>query len=144
MATTGESGGDDRSLLGTGWHFPPTFSSAGKTVRTVSDEDDINESLAILLSTRVGERVMQPKYGCDLHDKVFEPLDVGLRASLRDLIEVAILYFEPRIVLDDVTLDDEPEQGLVVVTIDYVIASTNTRSNFVYPFYLGEGTAIAP
>ena len=107
-----------------------------------SDEEDIRQSLAILLSTRIGERVMQPKYGCDLHDMVFEPLDVGLRASLRDLIEVAILYFEPRIILDDVVLEDVPERGLVEVTLDYVIATTNTRSNFVYPLYLDEGTEL--
>ncbi|MDJ0768461.1 MAG: GPW/gp25 family protein [Ilumatobacter sp.] len=142
MATPQEQPLDDRSFLGTGWAFPPTFPSAARTVVMASDEEDIRQSLAILLSTRIGERVMQPKYGCDLHDMVFEPLDVGLRASLRDLIEVAILYFEPRIILDDVVLEDVPERGLVEVTLDYVIATTNTRSNFVYPLYLDEGTEL--
>lgn len=130
------------SLLGTGWGFPPTFSAATKTVRMISDEEDIRSSLSILLTTRVGERVMQPKYGCDLHDKVFEPLDVGLRADIKDLVETAILYFEPRILLRDVVLEDRPEEGLVEITVDYVVKATNNRSNFVYPYYLREGTEL--
>ncbi len=130
------------SLLGTGWGFPPTFSTATKTVGMISDEEDIRSSLAILLSTRVGERVMQPKYGCDLHDRVFEPLDVGLRADIKDLVETAILYFEPRILVREVLLEDRPQEGLLLITVDYVVKATNNRSNFVYPYYLREGTEL--
>ncbi len=142
MAEELNTRGDPPSLLGTGWGFPPTFSPATGGVRMVSDEEDIRSSLAILLTTGVGERVMQPKFGCDLQDRVFEPLDVGLRAYIGDLIETAILYFEPRIILDGVVLEDRPEEGMVVVSVEYVIASTNTRSNFVFPFYLREGTEL--
>lgn len=134
--------GGSQSFLGTGWGFPPTFSTATKTVGMTSAEEDIQSSLAILLTTRVGERVMQPKYGCDLHDRVFEPLDVALRADIKDLVETAILYFEPRILFDDVTLEDRPEEGVVLITIHYVVKATNSRANFVYPYYLREGTEL--
>ena len=128
------------SFLGTGWGFPPTFDRSARGVEMIADEDDIRSSLEILLSTDVGERVMQPKYGCNLHRLLFEPLDTSLQAYMKDLIRTAILYFEPRIILDNVTLLPEPEEGRIVISIDYTIAGTNTRNNLVYPFYLTEGT----
>ena len=106
----------------------------------ISGEEDINSSLQILLSTEVGDRVMQPKYGCTMDRLLFEPLDTSLQAYMKDLVRTAILYFEPRIILDDVRLEPEPEEGRILIRIDYTIATTNTRNNFVYPYYLNEGT----
>ena len=129
-----------RSFLGTGWGFPPTFDRSAKGIEMIADEDDIRSSLEILLSTDVGERVMQPKYGCNLHRLLFEPLDTSLQAYMKDLIKTAILYFEPRIILENVTLQPEPEEGRITINVDYTIAGTNTRNNLVYPYYLNEGT----
>ncbi len=129
-----------KSFLGTGWGFPPTFTGAG--VKMVSDEQDIKESLHILLSTEIGERVMQPQYGCNMHRLVFEPLDTSLQAYMEDLIRTAILYFEPRIILNSITLEPQVNEGRIDICIDYTIATTNTRHNYVYPFYKQEGTEI--
>ena len=133
---------DQSSFLGTGWSFPPTFDRGAKSVRMISDEEDIRSSLEILLSTQVGERVMQPKYGCNLDRLVFEPLDTSLQAYMKDLIRTAILYFEPRIILDDVKFEPFPLEGRIDIQIDYTVAATNTRSNFVFPFYKEEGSEI--
>jgi len=62
------------SFLGTGWSFPPKFNAAQGSVEVTSDELDIQRSLEILLATRKGERVMQPDYGCNLDEMVFEPM----------------------------------------------------------------------
>ncbi len=129
----------ERSFLGTGWGFPPTFTRGSRGVEMIKGEDDIRSSLHILLATEVGERVMQPRYGCNLHRLLFEPLDLTLQTYMKDLIETAILYFEPRIVLDDVTFELFSEEGRIDITVDYTVATTNTRNNFVYPFYLEEG-----
>jgi phage baseplate assembly protein W len=131
-----------RSFLGTGWGFPPTFERSHKGIEMVLDEADIRSSLEILLSTEVGERVMQPKYGCNLHRLVFEPLDNTLQTYMKDLIKTAILYFEPRIILNDVVLKPKTQLGHIDIEIDFTIAKTNTRSNFVYPFYKVEGTEL--
>lgn len=130
-----------RSFLGTGWAFPPTF-LRGEGAVMLSEQEDIRSSLEVLLSTEVGERVMQPRYGCDLRRLLFEPLDRTLEAYVADLIETAILYFEPRIVLDDVTFTPRDADGRLDIRIDYTITRTNTRGNIVYPFYLGEGTEV--
>jgi uncharacterized protein len=131
----------DKSFLGKGWAFPPGFSLESKTSLTVSDEQDIQESLIILLSTRLGERIMQPQYGCDLHSIVFEKADKSTITFLRDSIESAILYHEPRIRLLDIRVSPAPDQDeQILIDIIYLVRATNTRSNLVYPYYLTEAT----
>ena len=66
------------NFLGTGWSFPPSFNNEIASIELVSDEEDINQSLNILLSTSLGERVMQPRYGCNLEDYLFEPLSITI------------------------------------------------------------------
>ena len=131
------------SFLGTGWGFPPAFVKGKNTVKTTSDVEDIQSSLEILLSTGIGERVMQPTYGCDLKKLLFEPLDTSLKAYMKNLIKNAILYHEPRIKLNDVVLEDKPLEGLIEITLEYTIRTTNSRYNYVYPFYKNEGTNIS-
>lgn len=129
------------SLLGTGWQFPPSFSRESG-VHMAADEEDIRQSLHILLSTEVGERVMQPTYGCNMKRLVFEPLNTSLQTYMKHIINTAILYFEPRIILNNVHLEPVVNEGRIDITLDYTIATTNTRHNYVYPFYKQEGTEL--
>ncbi|MEM9685328.1 MAG: GPW/gp25 family protein [Bacteroidota bacterium] len=129
------------AFLGTGWSFPPAFSKVRKSLELVSHTEDIRQSLEILLSTRPGERITQPDYGCDLSQLLYEPLTLGLGTYIKELVRTAILYFEPRILLERVDVKpDATQEGIVNIGIDYTIRATNTRTNYVYPFYLIEGT----
>ncbi|MDP4262882.1 MAG: GPW/gp25 family protein [Bacteroidota bacterium] len=131
----------DKSFLGNGWSFPPMFDKVSRTVLLVSEEEDIAQSLQVLLSTRPGERVMQPSFGCNLDIMLFEPLTTTLIAYVKDLIETSVLYFEPRIDMDAVNINTtEEEAGLILIELQYTVLSTNSRYNLVYPYYLGEGT----
>jgi uncharacterized protein len=130
---------EDQSFLGTGWSFPPTFTAGGSNVELVSGPEDIHQSLQILLSTRLGERVMQDEFGCDLNNVLFEEMDQGLVNTLTSLISDAILYHEARITLDKLDVSEsETEQGLLLIRLEYTIRSTNSRFNMVYPFYINE------
>ncbi|MCA8927705.1 MAG: GPW/gp25 family protein [Alphaproteobacteria bacterium] len=109
----------------------------------VSAEEDIRQSLTILLRTRPGERVMQPDYGCGIYRYVFDIMDANLEANLQDEIRQAILFFEPRIRLDAVTVTVRDSLGgRLDITIVYTVRATNNRSNIVFPFYLNEGTLV--
>ena len=131
-----------KSYLGTGWSFPPSFIKPSHEVAMLSDEPDIESSLKILLSTRQGERVMRPDYGCNLDELVFEPLTTTFKTYIKDLISTAILYYEPRIDVNRIDLDDTGElDGRILISIDYTVRSTNSRFNFVYPFYKSESNA---
>lgn len=132
----------DLSFLGTGWGFPPEFSRRG-AVRMVSAEEDIGESLRLLLGTTPGERVMQPSFGCGLKAHVYDSINESTITILKDVISRAILFFEPRVVLDHILVDSSAEmEGRLDFQIAYTVISTNTRHNIVYPFYLREGTDV--
>lgn len=133
----------DGDFLGRGWSFPPEFRLHQKEVVMTTGNDDIKNSLIILLSTKLRERVMLPKYGCNLEELLFKPLDLTLETEIKDIITRAILYHEPRIDVLSVSLDATNEfEGKVVIQVNYEIRNTNTRSNLVYPYYKGEATEI--
>jgi len=134
---------DENSFLGRGWSFPPVFTRGDHGVQMVDEEEDIKQSLIILLSTIKGERVMQHDYGANMQDLLFEPLNVSFAQRMSGQIERAILFFEPRIKTDDITYRQDNENGLVEIRIDYTIIATNNRRNIVYPYYLNEGTDIS-
>jgi hypothetical protein len=134
---------DKNSFLGTGWSFPPTFGPGGAGVQMVSEVEDIEQSLAILLATRRGERVMQEDFGCELSEFLFGEISQGLIGQVRNLIADAVLHHEPRIRLNAIDVSESASKdGLLLIGIDYTIRATNSRYNLVYPFYLNE--AIAP
>lgn len=132
-----------KSFLGRGWSFPPEFNRGARSVKMLEDEADIKSSLEILLSTRLGERVMVPDYGCNLDELLFKPLNLTLKTYVTDLIKTAILYYEPRIDLNKVEIDPSDElNGVLLINLDYTIRTTNSRKNMVYPFYKEEGNEL--
>ena len=132
-----------KSFLGIGWSFPPEFQVDQNSVKMISDEEDIKSSLNILLTTRLGERVMLPDYGCNLEELMFENLDRTLVTYVTELIKTAILYHEPRIDVIKIDISEtDPLEGKLIIAIDYKIRATNSRTNVVFPFYKEEGTDI--
>ena len=130
-------------FLGVGWSFPPTFNTDMKAVEMTEKEIDIERSLEILLTTTIGERVMQPKYGCNMDTLLFEPLNTTVKTIMIDKIKTAILFFEPRIDAKKITLNAQNElEGEVIVEVDYIVRATNSRFNFVFPYYIKEGTEL--
>lgn len=129
----------ENSFLGKGWSFPPVFDAFNRQVETHSGEEDIKSSLRILLATRPGERVMQPLFGCNLDELVFENLDTTLMTEIKNKVEKSILYFEPRINLNSIDVIPQMElEGRILLDIHYIVKATNSRSNLVFPFYLSE------
>ena len=130
-------------FLGRGWSFPPRFDMTTQSVVMTERVEDIQKSLEILLSTRVGERIMQPKYGCNMDELVFEALDTTTKTLIIDKIKTAVLYFEPRIEIEKIELNTENEmEGMILIEIEYVVRATISRFNFFYPYYRIEGTEL--
>ena len=128
------------SFLGTGWAFPPTFGLGGVEVATVSDEEDVHQSLQILLATSRGERPMQESYGCNLDGVMFEEVDPALVNRVTALVFDAIIDHEPRVAVQRVDVSSTDETGVLQIRIDYSIRGTNSRFNMVFPFYLNEAS----
>lgn len=130
------------SFLGTGWSFPPAFDRESGTVELVSNYQDIHQSLNILLSTSLGERVMQPRYGCNLNDYMFESLSSSMIGFIKDRVEQAILIYEPRIKAEKIEVTEDRSfdliEGRFVISVEYTIPGTNSRFNYVYDYYKNE------
>lgn len=134
---------NDNSFLGSGWGFPPDFDKNSGTVRLVSGEEDIKESLHVLMATKPNERVMQSAYGCGLRSLVFENIDSSAITLIKETIKRAVIFFESRIDLEDIEVDEtRAYEGVLLINLIYTIRTTNTRTNMVYPFYFQEGTNI--
>jgi len=130
----------DRSFLGTGWGFPPTFRRESYGPEMLVEEEDVRSSMEIILSTASGERVMLPNFGCNLQQYVFEPMNVPNIAMIEKIVKEALVYHEPRIIVQNIT--SEPTQGVLLINIQYSIITTNTRYNYVFPFHINEATNI--
>ncbi len=133
----------NQEYLGTGWSFPPEFSRATGNVNMSSGPRDVAESLRILVGTLPGERAMRPDYGAAFQDLLFSSMDTTTQTEFFDRIRIALLQYEPRIQVDKLSLDTSfLAEGRVELVVDYRIRANNTRYNFVFPFYLEEGSLI--
>ncbi len=134
---------DQTSFLGKGWAFPPAFDRSKGQVQMIVDDEDIRQSIRIILGTIPGERPMNPDFGCGIRRFVFETNDPTFIRMIKDTVYNALLYHEPRISVTDIEIkDDTFEAGLIHIHIYYTIIITNTRNNMVFPFYLNEGTLL--
>lgn len=126
-------------FLGKGWSFPPAFFGGGAEVTMVSGEEDIKQSLQVLLSTSLNERIMGSDFGCELSQFLFEEIDQSLINDLRTSVTDAILKNEGRIGVEEVQVQNPAtDTGLLLISIDYTVRTTNNRYNLVYPFYINE------
>lgn len=133
---------ENKTFLGIGWNFPPELGRDSSSTVMSSDEENIRQSLQILLGTSPGERVNRYDYGCPIQKYVFEILDVTTQTLLAEEIKKSVILFEPRIDLDTVTFEVHQAKGELLIKLEYTIHQTNRRSSMVYPFYLNEGTDI--
>ena len=132
----------DLDFLGRGWGFPPTFDKGLCGVEMLSGKEDVQSSIEIILKTGIGERIMRPDFGAHMEKLLFEPLNLTLQTRMKSIVENALVQFEPRVFINEVRLEADQNEGLVRIYIDYTIEGTNTRDNFVFPFYIEEGSQI--
>ncbi len=123
-------------FLGRGWCFP-ILPDAGGGLRYVDGDENVGQSLAILLSTGWGERVMRPRFGTNARQSVFAPGSPANLKALETSVYDAVRDHEPRVVLDSVVVTpDALEPERVDIEVTYTVRRSNTRASFVFPFYL--------
>ncbi len=128
-----------KAFLGIGWAFPVQADSGKTDVARVAYEDDIRQSVWLILETDQGERVMRPDFGAGLRALAFEPINTTTLALARHRVEAALTLWEPRIDNITVKVSAEPDIGKLMIDVQYRVRTTNTFYNLVYPFYLQEG-----
>jgi uncharacterized protein len=132
---------DQKAFLGRGWSWPVKLDLRTGQVAEVEYEEDIRQSIRIIIETAPGDRVMRPDFGCGIHALVFAPMDSETLQRVRSVIEDALRRHEARIELIDVNVDESSElsDGRLKIELDYRIRKTNQVGNLVFPFYFREG-----
>jgi phage baseplate assembly protein W len=121
-------------FLGKGWAFPLGKDSRGG-IATSQGEENVKESIRIILGTAPGERDMRPDFGCGVWNILFDDVDASFAGSVERLVELALRRWEPRIEVKKVKVQAGEEQ--VLVDVGYTIRATNREDNLVFPFYRG-------
>jgi hypothetical protein len=129
-------------FIGAGWRFPILPDEKGG-LGYVDGDDNVEQSLRLLLLTALGERVMRADFGCKAQRLVFAPGSQQYLGLLETTIREAIRDWEPRVDLDEVQAEADPRaENRVTVSISYRVRQTNTSNNLVFPFYLGPAGTI--
>jgi uncharacterized protein len=129
-----------KAFLGRGWAMPVALNPQTGQVASVEYEEDIRQSILIILETAPGERVMRPNFGCGIHDFVFIALDSTTLEQIRTSVEEALRRCEARIDVLDVTFDQTAAtEGQLLIEVEYRVRRTNQTGNLVFPFYFREG-----
>nr|WP_298248524.1 GPW/gp25 family protein [uncultured Halomonas sp.] len=127
------------AFLGKGWKFPIRVNASGG-LDWSAGEASIREALWLILATPKRSRIMQPTFGCGIHDHVFSPNNPATRAVIMDEVRQALVRWEPRIDVLKVTAASPPDAAnTLLLSVDYRVRSNNAAQNIVYPFYLLEG-----
>lgn len=111
--------------------------STGKT-GLVSGVDNIEQSIRSILSTKPGERLYHKDFGIDLSELVFEASDSATLKALEEKITEGLTQFQSMITVDDVQFELNAPEGLILIHVEFTIKATNSRGNYVYPYYIKE------
>jgi phage baseplate assembly protein W len=116
-------------LLGRGIAFPPRIDGHGR-VAWSAGEDNIRDAIRIVLGTERNERLRLPDFGAGIGRFLFEPNTVATRHQLEQRILEALAAWEPRIAVEAVDVDanpDDPEAA--IATITYKLVATQVTES---------------
>lgn len=131
---------NENAFLGVGWKFPPEVDEVTGRIKLSSYEDDIQESIKIIIGTSKGERIMNMDFGCNIKKFMFENFTYTVASDMENCIKDALVQWEPRITDIEVkAVQDSVDSYKININISYVVRSTNNPYNLVYPYYLNEG-----
>src|ERR1700686_4425450 len=123
-------------FIGSGWAFPLRTDPTGR-IALVSREQEVEESMRLILGTAIGERPMRPEFGCAIHDYVFARADTETPARRAAAVRASLRRWEPRIEVRDVLVSfDTEDSSILYIDIRYAIGETNDPRNLVFPFYV--------
>lgn len=128
-----------KAFLGVGFAFPIQPDKNTGRMQTAAYEEDIKEAIRIILSTRKGERIRNPSFGCGIYNYAFDIMDFTTLSAVKHEIELALVAWEPRIEDIRVTVHEEADAGRLLIEVGYVVRSTNSPYNMVFPYYIQEG-----
>ena len=135
MAEDKNNNQNSDNYVGKGFSFPLAMNVQGN-ITLSSESQNIEESIRIILGTRLGERVYRPDFGSRLSELVFAPMNTQTPLMVRLYVREALERWEPRISIDGVYTEPDPTQGRLDINIQYHTKENYDLRSIVFPFYL--------
>jgi phage baseplate assembly protein W len=128
---------DAAALFGRGISFPPRVGPDGR-VAWSEGEQNVRESIRVILLTNLKERVRLPDFGGGLQTFLFEPNNPSTHNLMEDRIQKILRQWEPRISIDSVTVQPDPDdpQSSAIATIRYKLIATQGAERMTVGFTL--------
>ena len=112
------------AIFGRGISFPPRIGADGRFAWSTG-EDNVRESIRVILLTEQRERIMLPSFGGGLSSYLFEPNIVSTRALIAERIKKALSAWEARIAVETIQVESDPQDAQVaIITITYKLVAT--------------------
>lgn len=124
-----------KQIVGRSPAFPLQCNVQG-SLKLTDTVPNVEESIHLILGTRLGERVYRPNFGSRLSELVFAPMNSQTLLQTRLYVEEALRQWEPRIILQGVFTQPDPIAGRLDITIRYQIKPEHDTRSLVYPFYV--------
>ncbi|MTJ08125.1 MULTISPECIES: GPW/gp25 family protein [unclassified Anabaena] len=130
--------------IGKGFSFPLRVNVQSNLLLS-GNTHNIEESIRIILGTKLGERVYRPDFGSRLDELVFAPMNTETLLLIRLYVTEALERWEPRIILNNVyvevassmlTKKSDPNQGKLNIIIQYTPKNYHDSKSLVYQFAL--------
>jgi uncharacterized protein len=125
-----------KAFLGRGWHFPVLPSTSDRSLALVDGPEKVRQAIWLILETEPGERIMRPQFGCGLRRYLMKPNNSATRALIQHDVIRALTLWEPRIKLQEVTVEPGQDPALLLIRLHYLHTRDGSPSNLVFPFYL--------
>jgi uncharacterized protein len=130
---------DKARLFGRGISFPPRVGPNGR-LAWAEGEENVRQSIRIILMTEQQERILLPEFGGGLERYLFEPNTVETRHRIQDRISKALAAWEPRISVEQVQIDPDPDDAqAAIATITYRLVATQSTERVSLSVQLGLG-----
>ena len=114
--------------------------STGGGIETVDGPASVRQAILVLLTTRPGERVMRPSYGCDIYRLIFSPNDNTTAGLVIHFVRRALERFEPRIEILKLDADADPDDGdRLNIFLEYRLRAFQSTEQLVVVMNLAGG-----
>lgn len=97
----------------------------------------INNSIKNFFSTRPGDKILSPEYGCDLTEYLFQPVNKYIAGMIGDRI-LTLEQYEPRIRIDSVNVLPIPDDNTYKIWMEYTVLKIEKKNSVVFQIVGGQ------
>ena len=110
------------------------FNGPGVFNKTYSTKDQIKSNVVNLLLTNRGERIMNPNFGADIKDLLFEGMTDSLKSIIQDRVTTSFTTYIPQASINNVDVVFSEDTNTINITVNYTLNISGTSDQVTIEF----------